>query len=88
MSQFQQDRSVFAGMSQTALQGALNSAQSALIALQTGTQAVTVSYGEGNGTKHVQYRVPDIGGLVQLIGELQACLGLRRHARRSFGVSF
>lgn len=85
---FKLNRSVFAGMSPAALQTALNNAQQALIALQSGQQVVRVSYGEGDGSKHVEYRAPEIGGLTQLINELQACLGLRRHARRGFGVSF
>lgn len=85
---FNPNYSVFAGMSPTALQSALNSAQTALIALQSGTQVVTVSYGEGTGMKHVTYRAPEIGGLTQLITELQAQLGLRRHARRAFGVGY
>jgi len=85
---FQVDKSVFAGMSQQALQTALGNAQSALIALQTGQQVVTVSYGEGTGTKHVEYRAPQIAGLVQLIDELKACLGMARHARRGLGISF
>lgn len=85
---FDPNYSVFAGMSPTALQAALNSAQTALIALQSGAQAVTVSYGEGDGSKRVEYKAPNAGGLVQLINELQAQLGLRRHARRGFGVSF
>lgn len=85
---FNPNLSVFAGMSPMVLQNALNSAQAALIALQSGQQAVTISYGEGNGTKHVEYKAPEIGGLVQLIRELQAQLGLRRHSRRGFGVAF
>ena len=85
---FNPNLSVLAGMSPAALQAALSSAQTALIALQTGSQVMTVSYGEGNGMKRVEYRAANIGGLVQLINELQAQLGLRRHARRAFGVSF
>lgn len=85
---FALDRSVFAGMTPAALQAALNSAQTALVALQSGQQAVTVSYGEAGAQRHVQYKAPEIGGLVQLINELQACLGLRERARRGFGVAF
>lgn len=88
MTSFNPNLSVFAGMSPTALQAALNSAQTALIALQSGNQVMTVSYGEGNGMKRVEYRATDTGALVQLITELQAQLGLRRHARRAFGLSF
>ena len=85
---FAQSNSVYAGMSQPALQQALSSAQTALIALQTGQLVATVSYGEGNGTKHTQFRPTNMGALTQMINELQACLGLRRNARESFGVSF
>jgi hypothetical protein len=88
VSGFDVDRSVFGGMSPAVLQNALDNAQTALIALLSGQQVVRVSYGEGAGTKHVEYKAPQIGGLVQLINELQACLGLRRRARRGFGVSF
>jgi hypothetical protein len=75
-------------MSQLALQAALASAQAAMIALQTGGQVATVSYAQGDGQKSVTYRAGNLGGLTQMINELQACLGLRRHARRSFPVSF
>lgn len=85
---FNANRSVFAGMSSAVLQAALNSAQTALIALQSGQQVVTVSYGEGVGNKSVTYKAPDMGGLVQLINELQAQLGLRRRARAGIGISF
>jgi hypothetical protein len=85
---FALDRSVFAGMAPTALQAALSSAQTALVNLQTGAQAVSLTYGEGNGTKHVTFQRTEIGGLVALIGELQACLGIARHARRGFRLSF
>lgn len=88
MTAFNPNHSVFAGMDPATLQAALSSAQAALIALQTGAQVMTVSYGEGNGMKRVEYRATNIGGLVQLITELQAQLGLRRHSRRAFGVSF
>lgn len=88
MTGFNPNYSVFAGMTPAALQASLNSAQTALIALQSGSQVMTVSYGEGNGQKRVEYRANNIGALTQLINELQAQLGLRRHARRGFGVSF
>lgn len=86
--QFEQSASVFAGMTQPVLQAALASAQAALIAMQTGAQVVTVSYGEGNGTKHVQFRATNSGALVALIGELKACLGLADRARRGIRFSF
>jgi hypothetical protein len=85
---FDQNHSVFAGMSQPALQAALAQAQTALIALQSGQQVANISYGEGGGMKHVTYRVPEMGSLVQLIGELKACLGLSDRARRGMRISF
>lgn len=85
---FEQSQSIFAGMSPATLQQALTSAQAALIALQTGQQVAAVSYGEGGGSKHTQFRATDVGKLTQMIAELQACLGLRRRARESFGVCF
>lgn len=85
---FSQNASVFAGMSQAALSQALSDAQQALIALQTGQQVVNLSYQEGNGMKHVSYSKPEMGGLVQLIGELKACLGISDRSRRGFRFSF
>jgi hypothetical protein len=85
---FEQNRSVFAGLPVATLQQALTNAQMALIALQTGQQVATLSYGEGNGTKHTQFRATDVGKLTQMIGELQACLGLRDRARSGFRFSY
>jgi len=85
---FNQADSVFAGMSQPQLQHALNEAQRALIKLQIGERAVTVTYSQGEGTRHVQYKSTNPGALVQLINELKACLGLAPVARRGFRVSF
>jgi hypothetical protein len=85
---FNQNDSVFAGMSQPALQAALSSAQTALIALQSGAQVATVTYSMGEGNRSVTYRRSNPGALVQLINELKACLGMATHARRGFRVSF
>jgi hypothetical protein len=85
---FQQSESVFAGMTVPTLQTALANAQAALIALQLGQQVVTLSYGEGNGTKHTQFKATNPGALVQLINELKACLGMSDRARRGLRISF
>lgn len=85
---FNLSRSVFAGMTPAQLQLALANAQQGLIALQSGQQVATVSYGQGNGTKHVQFRQVEQGALVQLIQELQACLGLRPRSRAGLRFSF
>ena len=80
--------SIFAGMAPAALQAALASAQAALIALQSGSQVATVTYAQGEGNRSVTYRKAEIGGLTQLITELQACLGIRARARAAFRPSF
>ena len=85
---FNQDDSVFAGMPQAQLQAALSAAQTALIALQSGQLATTVSYANGTGNRAVTYTRTNMGSLVQLIGELKACLGLASHARRGLRVGF
>lgn len=46
---FDPTTSIFAGMSQAALQKALSDAQAALIALQTGSKGVSFSYTQGDG---------------------------------------
>lgn len=81
------DRSVFAGMSPAALQTALTNAQNALIDLQTGKQTVEVELGQGAGlTRRVRYRQTNVFDLTELIRELQACLGIRRHQRGAIGI--
>jgi len=87
---FNQDKSVLAGMSTDALNAALASAQAAYLALSTGSQVQTISYGEGTGMKTVTYRASQNGlaGITQLIGLIRAQLGLTSHARRSIPVSF
>lgn len=85
---FNQTASIFAGMSQPALQAALNSAQAAYIALASGAQVTTVTYSQGEGNRSVTYRRTNQGALVQLIGELKACLGITPYSRRGFRVAF
>ncbi|MDE2469238.1 MAG: hypothetical protein KGL35_10975 [Bradyrhizobium sp.] len=85
---FNQDKSVFAGMPPAQLQAALTAAQTALIALQTGQLVVTVSYANGSGNRSATYSRTNMGSLVQMIGELKACLGLASRARRGLRFGF
>lgn len=85
---FNPNTSIFAGMSVPQLQAALSAAQNALIALQSGAQAVDVSYAQGDGNRRVTYRAPEIGGLTQLIKALQAQLGVLRAPRRGITPVF
>lgn len=80
--------SVFAGMSQVALQAALTSAQTALIQLQTGAKVVTVSYAQGDGNKSVTYKPAQINDVVMLIKQLQAQLGIICNPRRPMRFRF
>ena len=82
------NESVFAGMSQAALQQALANAQAALISLQTGTKGVTFSYAQAGGSKSVTYSQATMGGLTALIGQLQQQLGLKRRVRRPIRFVF
>ena len=76
----------FAGMAVAQLQAALATAQQALVDLETGAKVATVSYAQGDGNRSVTYARADSGRLRQLIGELQAALGMR--SRRAIGVRF
>ena len=79
--------SVFAGMTPDQLQAALTSAQTALIELRSGSQVTTVQYSQGEGSRSVTYSKARAGDLVQMITELQTCLGIRP-ARRVFRPGF
>lgn len=85
---FNQNHSIFAGMTTAALQAALSSAQNAYVALSSGTQAAAVTLRSGEASERsVTYRQTDLGALVRLINELQACLGLV-HTPRSRPARF
>lgn len=73
--------SLFAGMSQQQLQAALTAAQNALIQLQSGTAAVSLSYTQGDGGKSVTRRIASIADCSRLIIQLQVALGIRRAPR-------
>ncbi|HEX7906849.1 MAG TPA: gpW family head-tail joining protein [Paraburkholderia sp.] len=85
---FNPNTSVFAGMSNPVLQQALTSAQTALIALQSGQKIVSASYGQGDGTKSVTYTQANVGELTMLIRQLQLQLGVIHRARRRMRVAF
>jgi hypothetical protein len=74
--------SIFAGMSTTALQTALNNAQQAYIDLTTGGKVQVAAYTQGDGTRSVTYTRANIADLVATIKQLQAQLGIIRRARR------
>lgn len=78
---------IFAGMSTIDLQAALTAAQTALIELQTGKAAATLSYTQGDGAKSVSRRVTNVGELTAMILQLQAALGIGR-PRRAHRLSF
>jgi hypothetical protein len=80
--------SIFAGMTQEQLQTALTNAQQVYLQLQSGAKAVTLSYTQGDGTKSVTYQQASTGGLVQLIKQLQAQLGIVNQPRHGIGFRF
>lgn len=80
--------SLYAGLSQPALQDALTKAQNALIQLRSGSRGVTFSYDQGSGTKSVTYTPATMEGLVQLIRDLQAELGIIPRARRRLRFTY
>jgi hypothetical protein len=80
--------SIFAGMSQAALQAALQSAQQAYLDLTTGGKVQAAAYTQGDGSKSVTYTPATIANLTQVINELQAQLGMRRYARRPIRFNY
>jgi hypothetical protein len=67
----------FAGMTLTALQQALGTAQQALIACVTGSQPVQVMCAEGTGHRSVTYSRSNADDLKQLIRDLKDAMGIR-----------
>ncbi len=80
--------SLYSGMSQQALQAALTAAQQALIQLGTGAKGVTFSYAQGDGSKSVTFTPATREGLVSLIRDLQAELGIISRPRRSMRFNY
>jgi hypothetical protein len=74
--------SIFAGIPRPQLEAALRSAQQAYVELSLGAKVVTASYTQGDGAKAVTYTAASLPNLVAMIKELQAQLGIVRHARR------
>lgn len=79
---------MFTGMTQPQLLAALQSAQTAYIALLTGQQGVSFAYTQGDGAKSVTYKAADAGALAALIRELQQAAGVVCRARRPVSFVF
>jgi hypothetical protein len=73
--------SLFDGMSREQLVTALTAAQTAMIELQTGARAVSLSYAQGDGAKSVTRKSVTIGECSALIRQLQIALGIARPRR-------
>jgi len=80
--------STLAGMTQAQLQVALANAQAALVQLQTGSKAVSLSYSQGDGGRSVTYTAANMAGLTQFIMQLQQQLGVPGVKRRALRVIF
>jgi hypothetical protein len=80
--------SIFAGMSNAALQTALANAQQAYLDLSIGGKVQVAAYTQGDGSKSVTYTQANIGALVALIKQLQAQLGIVHHGRRAIGFRY
>jgi len=85
---FNPNTSLLAGMPRAQLLTALTNAQAAYLALAEGAQGVSFSYGQGDGVKSVTYKPTDIAQLSMIIRQLQAQLGIIRHARRATGFRY
>jgi hypothetical protein len=73
--------SLFDGMTQQQLTAALISAQTALVELQTGGRAVTMSYAQGDGSKSITRKMGTVAECAALIRQLQIALGIARPRR-------
>ena len=73
--------SVFEGMTRAQLVVALTAAQTALIELQTGNKAVSMSYSQGDGAKSVTRKMTTTGECRALILQLQIALGIAPRRR-------
>jgi hypothetical protein len=87
-SGFDPNTSLFAGLDTATLQAALSSAQAALIALDSGKQTVNVQVTGGGQHREVTFAKIDRGGLVNLIRQLQAQLGIIAAPRTRARIRF
>ena len=86
---FKVQHSILAGVDPSTLQTWLTQAQQAYQDLRTGAKVEVAAYTQGDGgQKSVTYTRANIDQLATWIGELQAALGIRTHARRAIGVRF
>lgn len=75
--------SLYQGMARSALQAALTSAQNALIQLNSGAKLVSATYSQADGVKTTAFTPATREGLVSMIRDLQAELGIIPRARRT-----
>lgn len=85
---FDRNKTIYAGMQTSALQQMLTQAQQAYAQLSSGTQAVTLSYAQGDGAKTVTYSQTNIAQLTAHIRGLQAQLGVISKPRRAMRFKF
>jgi hypothetical protein len=76
------------GMSTADMQSRLAALQAAYFDLQAGVKIVTATYNQGDGTKSVTYKAPDMTQIYRSILMLQKALGLIRHYPRARRVLF
>ena len=88
MSHWNPRTSLLAGRSTEQLQADLAAAQQAFIDLSAGNKGESYSYTQGDGAKSVTYTRANLAQLTALIRELQAQLGIIRHARRPIRFNF
>lgn len=73
---------LFAGMSTADKTALLTKLRNAYFDLMAGGKGETFSYGQGDGAKSVTYTRANAAGLMQLINQLQASLGVCGAGRR------
>jgi hypothetical protein len=85
---FDPNSSILAGMDDAVVRANLVQAQAAYLALSSGQQVATATYGQGDGTKSVTFRQTDLAALVQSIKLMQQQLGIPGTGRRAFRPYF
>jgi hypothetical protein len=70
------------------LERSLAEAQRCYVELSSGAKVVSAGYVQGDGSKNVTYTQASLPNVVMLIKELQAQLGIVRHARRPMRVGY
>jgi len=73
--------SILDGVSLSSLTSQLATMQQAYLALASGQQIVTASYAQGDGSRSVTYRQPDLANLTQSIISVQTQIDALNGAR-------